>query len=488
VRGGPTIARGRLISWRWLSLAAGIGFVIGAGAMLAAWQAKGRGPTALAEATGPLQPAYEARLVSSKACLWDGNSLGSREIGSGLVSGDSVHLLEGLAEFELSWPASGSAKLSLEGPAAMILNSEGMPTLRFGRMTATISTSYRPFVLETPVGRLALAEYGSIGVSAYGNEGEIHVFDGTATLEPAWGTPEQQRVPLTIAAGEAIRILTSVDGEPNIARHSADAEYFATQVSMSSDSLGISKDYIEAVKKAGPIAYWRFNRNSWPQLPSEINQQLECLVNGSLGRVSYNNNEAVEFGVTDEGGEIVSNTPIPTGLISDSYAIEFWVKPSHYHVGAVVSLVGDAPNSSGVIPHGMLIELGGTGKIPTATHHPGCVRFLHRSPAGNETELGTSCYSTTAYTLRKWQHVVATKEASRMRLFVNGNVVAEGEDASALPEGLRLLVGRLYPDRRVRPFVGQFDELALYNRALSAEEIAEHYRLARPKTASKSQI
>ena len=135
------------------------------------------------------------------------------------------------------------------------------------------------------------------------------------------------------------------------------------------------------------------------------------------------------------------------------------MKPSHYHVGAVISLVGDTPTASGILPHGMLIELGGSGKIPTAVHHPGCIRYLHRSPAGNETQSGTSCYSKTPYTLRKWQHVVATKDGPHMRLYINGEQVAEGEDPSDLPAGLRLLVGRLYPERGVRPFIGQLDEV-----------------------------
>ena len=111
-----------------------------------------------------------------------------------------------LAEFKLNWAVSGRATVSLEGPAAMMLTSEGMPTLRFGRLTATISTAHRPFVLETPVGRLVLAEYGSIGVSAFGNEGEIHVFDGTAILEPAWRTTDEEAMPLKIEAGQAIRV------------------------------------------------------------------------------------------------------------------------------------------------------------------------------------------------------------------------------------------------------------------------------------------
>jgi hypothetical protein len=141
-----------------------------------------------------------------------------------------------------------------------------------------------------------------------------------------------------------------------------------------------------------------------------------------------------------------------------------------------------------VIPHGMLIELGGTGMIPSAVHHPGRIRFLHRNPASHDSQLGTSCYSTIAYTLRKWQHVVAVKDGHQMRLYINGQLAGEGADASELPSGLRLLVGKLYPASRVRPFIGQLDELALYYRALSQKEIETHYRVVRPRTASEPSI
>jgi hypothetical protein len=75
-----------------------------------------------------------------------------------------------------------------------------------------------------------------------------------------------------------------------------------------------------------------------------------------------------------------------------------------------------------------------------------------------------------------------------MRLYVNGERVADGEDASELPTGLRLLVGRLYPSQNVRPFIGQLDELALYNRALRPEEITRHYELVRPAVVSENGI
>jgi hypothetical protein len=478
-------------SWTWPTIAVGIAFILGAVAAPVLRLASWADPTALgvATATEPAsQPMYEARFIRSTACLWANDSAGSREIGSWLSSGESLHLLEGLAEFTLDWSRSGSATLTLEGPAAMMLTSEGMPTLRFGRLTATINTSFRPFVLETPVGRLVVSDFGSLGVSAYGNDGEIHIFDGAATLEPTWQvSANQQDLPLKIKAGEAIRVQEGPDGQLGIMRHVADEDYFVAQQSMSSDALVVPPSYVAAVKKAAPIAYWRFERDTWPRVPNQMGRRLECHVEGALGIAAYQNNQAVEFGVTDQGGEIICNDLIEQE-INDSYSIEFWIKPSHYHVGAVVSLVGDPETPTGVIPHGMLLEMGGTGLIPRDVHHPGRVRFLHRSPASNASELGTSCYSNDAYTLRKWQHLVAVKDATRMRLYINGSLAGEGKDLTKLPAKMRLLMGRLYPSRQVRPFIGQLDELAIYGRALEEKEIKNHYQLIRPKAASEPSI
>lgn len=483
-----------LDGWAWPAIAVGIAFLLGTVASqllssreskesVAQWDRSVDPPT-VAEA----EPVYEARLVRNTACLWDSNSVGSRENGSWLSSGESLHLLEGLAEIRLEWARGGNAMLSLEGPAAMMLTSEGMPTLRFGRMTATIDTSSRPFVLETPVGRLVVAEFGSIGVSAYGNDGEIHIFDGKATLEPAWLTwTNQHNLPLEIKAGEAVRVQEGRNGELNITRHPSDKEYFVAQLSMNSDALVIPPAYVSAVRESNPLAYWRFERGEWPKAINQMGSRFSGHVVGALGVAGYQGNQAVEFGVTDRGGEIICDETLGDE-IKNSYSIEFWIKPSHYHVGSVISLVGDPDMPGAIVPHSFLLELGGTGLIPTAVHHPGRMRFLHRSPPSNESDLGTSCYSTDAYTLRKWQHVVAVKNDGRMQLYFNGAQAGEGSDPTDLPPGMRLLVGRLYPSRQVRPFIGQLDELAIYNRALTPAEIKKHFQLVRPKKASEPSI
>jgi hypothetical protein len=327
-------------------------------------------------------------------------------------------------------------------------------------------------------------------VSAFGDDAEIHVFDGSASLESAWLSPGvRDAKPLHIESGQALRMYTNAEGAMQVERRAAEQAYFAAQVSMASDTLIVPETYVDAVKQSRPVGYWRLEQDAWPLVPNAMGPKFECHVNGSIGRTGHPGNQALEFGVTDQGGDVLCSEVFDEA-IHDSYSLELWIKPSHYHVGAFVSLVGNPDEKTGVIPHGMLLELGGSGRMPTAVHHPGRIRFLHRSPASDDREAGTSCYSADPYTLRRWQHLVAVKEGPAMRLYVNGQLVGEGEDTNKLPSGMRLLVGRLYPNssRSVRPFIGQLDELALYDRALRPEEILKHYQLIRPRTVRKTSI
>ena len=122
-------------SWVWPALAVGIGFILGGITALTLYRADATAtlaPQYLDHLTTVEENDYSAHLIGSTACLWDGAS-SSRKVGSKVGSGEAVHLLEGLAKFYLNWARRSPATLSSEGPAAMVLTSDGLPTLRFGR-------------------------------------------------------------------------------------------------------------------------------------------------------------------------------------------------------------------------------------------------------------------------------------------------------------------------------------------------------------------
>ena len=88
-----------------------------------------------------------------------------------------------------------------------------------------------------------------------------------------------------------------------------------------------------------------------------------------------------------------------------------------------------------------------------------------------------------------WRHVVGQKAGDTLELYVDGELAgttpAKGADAgeAAVTTACRLLVGRLKqyslpPDEpEIRAFEGRLDELAVYDRPLSPDEIRRHARL-----------
>ncbi len=96
-----------------------------------------------------------------------------------------------------------------------------------------------------------------------------------------------------------------------------------------------------------------------------------------------------------------------------------------------------------------------------------------RVPAGGGTIGGTVLQTTgsTALALNTWQFLTVTYDGTILRLYVNGTQVASGTATGALATSLNpLWIGGNNPFGEY--FQGRIDEVRVYNRALSAAEIA----------------
>jgi hypothetical protein len=105
---------------------------------------------------------------------------------------------------------------------------------------------------------------------------------------------------------------------------------------------------------------------------------------------------------------------------------------------------------------------------------------MFRSPAGFVD--GTNTYSREFHLLYQWVHGAVTYDDTAIRIYINGELSGEKKWLwSSTPRGcasrLRPGVGRLQssPTGEQRQWIGAIDELALYRRALSPEEIRSHY-------------
>jgi hypothetical protein len=447
--------------------------------------------------TARRNPQFVATLANVTSCQWDkAINLSDAPPGS-LQPGQSLHLLEGVAAINSKFPDGGVCRFQLEGPLGMILTSEGMPSLQFGKLTAQIPLNLEHFIIDTPLGRVAVERESSIGIIASASDVELHVFTGSASFEP-WSTGFEASAPVNVASRDSLRIRVAADETVSLVRGNAHEDWFVATASMAASRLLIDDRYVQAIRRDRPVAYWRFEEIDSPLVRNEMSDRFHCRAVGDPIRWhQYRGNHYADFGSTTEGGCLMSDDTFDD-VLDKTYSVEAWVKPSHFHHGTILSLMQYSPNEPTIdFNHSMVVEMigaiaaqnsiprGQPGVISTWLRYPGRIRFVHRNPPGPAGHFG--CFSDFAYALRKWQHVVCVKDESSMRLYIDGKMAAQESDASGLAPGVRVLIGQLRPQAPNRPvaerqFIGELDEIAVYDRALSEQEIRKHFELVQTPT------
>jgi hypothetical protein len=434
-------------------------------------------------------PAYVATLVNVTNCRWDQKrSTADLSRGSAVHSGESLRLLEGVAEISSTLPNGGIASLQLEGPVSVTLGSKGMPSLLYGHLTGSFTCDYDQFNLDTPLGRITISGDASIGVVAAANKVELHVFTGQASLE-LWemgfdGAAKQS----TAVAGTSLSARVDTDGSVSVIHGKSKESGFMTPTALTASRLRISENYVAKIRDAKPVAYWRFEGDDNGIMRNEISDRFHLRMVGDAVRWHIGEgNSTAEFGMTAGPGYLISDDVLD-GVIKNDYSVEGWIKPTYFHHGALISLIQWSATESPLDRHRFLLELVGpcpgvpSSILRSAEVHPGRIRFIHQS---------TEFYSESPYRARVWQHIAAVRSGSTMRLYSDGKVVATAEDSIQLGSGLRVMMGQLFPrnpyikdELSARLFVGELDEVALYDRAIADVEIQQRVQLARPESDS----
>jgi len=413
-----------------------------------------------------------ATLVSNTSYMWDAKEGTAMEAGALIQAGQSVALFGGIAEVEFE----SGVTTRIQGPAILSFNASGVPDLKYGKFI-TSNMSDEVFEMDIPMASSLVTQGSRIGIDAFGGEVVVHALGGRTTLVPTAGSWGQ----ITVLSGEAVRLLTNARSELGVYNSVANPDAFDFDMLLGADQIDITPEYVALIKEAGPVAYWRFEDKDSDVIRNEIQQRHDLHLLGNKVQISNREgNGHAEFIIRESSGCFVSYDNLDE-LAGQDYSVEFWFKPSHYHRGAIVSLVEQSNDELGNIErHGLIVEIQSANPILRPEEgQPRTVRFHHRSPP-HEGLVGTSCSSPETYQKQVWQHVVAVKDKDTMRLFLDGEIVASEFDDTYLPNNLSLVVGQLFSFGTVRPFVGQLDELAIYNRALSAEEIKQRVMLVRP--------
>lgn len=219
---------------------------------------------------------------------------------------------------------------------------------------------------------------------------------------------------------------------------------------------GGTQSYADLVLGDGPVAYWRLDETSGSTAADETgNGRDGSYVNGP----TLNSEAAVSDGtsvhVNDNGHEaerVNLGNPDNWG-VSSAITIELWVK----WVGGS-STNWPAPIGKGR-DDGYSIYWSYTSDLNWLINNVGTVSI----------SFDFSNYD--------WVHLVCTYDGSSMILYVNGVAEASTSASGSIPQnGQNLIFGR-DPQRTFDgdEWQGLGDEIALYDRALTATEIEEHY-------------
>jgi hypothetical protein len=374
---------------------------------------------------------------------------------------------------------AGEAHLQMEGPASVVLTAQGAASMNYGKVVIKTDGHTGAYPIETSFGRVLAEPKSKVGLIGFGSKAEIHCFRGRVVVDSPWLSANDGDVAsVSLEAGEALQF-TDVGGATlQSSRTVAEEARFTPQVSMNTDFLSVSSDYVRAIVAARPAAYWRFEESAGGVVRNEMGPTYQGHVKGEVGWVGPEGNRAIELGMNDKQGSLRA-VESWDDVLSGDFSIEAWIKPSHYHLGSVVGFVGDFDPAVQRNKHGVLLETCGPSR-PSDWRRVNQVRFLHRSQLTADPKDGVSCFSGEPYEPRRWQHIVAVKQSDQLRLYVDGELKHTVTDDKPTPKDLHLVIGQLYTETVERFFRGQLDEVAIYSRALGADEVAEHHELLRP--------
>lgn len=429
----------------------------------------------------PVSREIVAELTDLHAAVWTVGQIGTHR-GVQLAAGHRLELQEGVAEITYR----SGAVVIVVAPAEFIVGkapaesgnqqSPGGGTLHSGRAIVHVPEAARGFAIDTP--QALLVDLGTrFGVEVNSEmKTDVHVLEGTveAQLRRGNGGVVQRQV---LSAGQAYRFASQ--SPP------ADIRLLAGRFSRDQvlEDLSPTDPYGQRAFQDTPVLYFRFQRARG--VVENIANHGDVDRRAMFGRLT-DFDEPPSWAAGPQPPEFPGFHPVSSAIdlhsvgrievadcellrITQALTLEAWIQPSPATPGQR-GIVAKYAGPSEQRAYDLLLERDGRraqfvisadGTFSTAAVLTG------KEPISTE----------------KWSHVAATFEpAQRMRIYVNGRLDAELVDgvpdeiaANAAP----LWIGcQFSPGDETSHFRGRIADVAVYDRALSADEIRQHFERA----------
>ena len=385
--------------------------------------------------------------------------------GSYIEADETIDLVEGMVEIR----CHTGERLILQGPAELSLlgnprrSNCTLAILTAGKLTAQVPKAAIGFTVETPTA--IVVDLGTeFGILANAQRTEVHVLDGKVSAQPKQNLSAIR----TVDAGSAARL--DVAGRVVESIEIANAE-FARDLPSSS----VPRDaYVAAVLADTPVALWRLNdrgttlaRNSAGRPHGLYRGDVQFT---SQVRPSSQSEYAATFDGLNDYVEVEHNEQLNT----EDFTVEGWIRIPHRpkDYASIITSRNDSGRTAGYIvyvtPAGKLQLWTGNGSNWAQLEGPDVVSD-------------------------EWTHFAATFQRMRTGaggvltgiacLYINGELAARRESMPYVPlteftRPLRIGTGGTETPQPRYYFSGNASEVAIYDRALSATEIVEHYTAA----------
>lgn len=390
-----------------------------------------------------IAPLVVAELTGFHEPVWASGQVGTHH-GAHLVVGHRLELKEGLAEVTFQ----GGARVLLEGPGELIFNSAAGGTLESGKLTAHVPEQARGFAIDTK--HASIVDLGTeFGVSVGMASGTtVRVFEGRVVV-----AQDQSNRQHTLLAGDALSI--SEDGTAWAAGEDLDAAA-GRFVRVLPES-----QYKRLVAGAKPVAWWRLE-------DAGATVARDASGNGRHGTYA---------------GTVRSVASVPgLGRAADLNAASFVDVPAFPDMSAATGLTVEAWIRYPLDIPGTwerIVEKDYTSGFVMTVNPSSAPR--HKLTAGHVMFGINKTFAESSIPVNdgRWHHVAGVWDGRTLVVYADGQPGSPVDFTGAIGSSTQpLRIGANSNNASQERIRGALDEIAIYGRALSAEEIRDHYLAA----------
>ena len=241
--------------------------------------------------------------------------------------------------------------------------------------------------------------------------------------------------------------------------------------------------YNMVLNALGPIHYWRLGESMTTDEAADARgdwegQYKDGVGRGWVGAIEHETDTAAHFDGSDDRVQLEKLPDIHPDLSGQALTLLAWIYPDrHNHLTnhdarIIAKAKGTLISESYWVIHTTLTNGQTRLQFKLKTHSS----QSWAEEKGDGTTTGLTA-STGDVPLNQWTLAVATYDGAHMRIYQDGELVGSCAKTGfvTMDKNVMVWVGGNPNQKQDRPWCGKIDEVAIFNRALSAEQIQSVY-------------